>query len=211
MAQNITLLGAQYSAVPAVTLPKTGGGTASFTDVTDTTATASDVASGKYFYAATGEKTLGTASGGSSWTKVAETTYTVSTTSTSASIVATWETGESAIWTSEKFVYVRIRDTAGARAGYFYGSDQFFVINSTSSTSITVSGRFYIRYSTVTTHTTAASNGITGYGVFADTIYSDGRIRIRSRYDSSSSLTIDGTYKVEAYLLDPAGGVPIFD
>ena len=64
MAQNITLLGASYSDVPAVTLPKTGGGTASFTDVTDTTAGASDVASGKYFYTASGVRTQGTASGG---------------------------------------------------------------------------------------------------------------------------------------------------
>ena len=64
MAQNITLLGASYTAVPAVTLPKTGGGTASFTDVTDTTATASDVASGKYFYTAAGVRTQGTSSGG---------------------------------------------------------------------------------------------------------------------------------------------------
>lgn len=64
MAQNITLLGASYSAVPAVTLPKTGGGTASFTDVSDTTATAADVASGTYFYTAAGEYTEGTASGG---------------------------------------------------------------------------------------------------------------------------------------------------
>lgn len=40
MAQDITLLGANYSAVPAVELPKTGGGTASFTDITDTTAAA---------------------------------------------------------------------------------------------------------------------------------------------------------------------------
>lgn len=32
MAQNITLLGASYSNVPAVTLPKTGGGTATFID-----------------------------------------------------------------------------------------------------------------------------------------------------------------------------------
>ena len=32
MAQNITLLGASYPDVPAVTLPKTGGGTAVFTD-----------------------------------------------------------------------------------------------------------------------------------------------------------------------------------
>ena len=64
MAQNITLLGASYSDVPAVELPKTGGGTASFTDVTDTTATASDVASGKYFYTSAGVKTQGTSSGG---------------------------------------------------------------------------------------------------------------------------------------------------
>lgn len=32
MAQNITLMGASYSAVPSVNLPKTGGGTASFID-----------------------------------------------------------------------------------------------------------------------------------------------------------------------------------
>ena len=64
MAQNITLLGANYSAVPAVNLPKTGGGTATFTDVTDTTASASDVATGKYFYTAAGVRTAGTNSGG---------------------------------------------------------------------------------------------------------------------------------------------------
>lgn len=64
MAQNITLLGASYQAVPAVQLPKTGGGTAKFTDVTDTTATASDVAQGKYFYNASGTRTAGTSSGG---------------------------------------------------------------------------------------------------------------------------------------------------
>lgn len=64
MAQNITLLGASYQNVPAVNLPKTGGGTARFTDVTDTTAAAADVASGKYFYAADGTRTQGTSSGG---------------------------------------------------------------------------------------------------------------------------------------------------
>lgn len=59
MAQNITIWGASYSAVPAVTLPKTGGGTASFTDVTDTTATAAGVENGTYFYTAAGVKTQG--------------------------------------------------------------------------------------------------------------------------------------------------------
>ena len=60
MAQDIELQGAQYSDVPAVELPKVGGGTASFTDVTDTTATAADVMSGEYFYTAAGVRSAGT-------------------------------------------------------------------------------------------------------------------------------------------------------
>ena len=64
MAQNVTIMGASYSAVPAVTLPKTGGGTARFDDASVTTATASDVASGKIFLASNGTITTGTASSG---------------------------------------------------------------------------------------------------------------------------------------------------
>ena len=64
MAQNIDLLGAVYPDVPAVNLPKQGGGTASFTDVSDTTAAASDVSVGKYFYTSAGVRTQGTNQGG---------------------------------------------------------------------------------------------------------------------------------------------------
>lgn len=86
MAQNITLLGASYSAVPAVTLPKTGGGTASFTDVTDTTAAASDVASGKYFYTAAGVRTQGTNSGGGGASNVVTGTFKGTTTGAAMSV-----------------------------------------------------------------------------------------------------------------------------
>lgn len=64
MSQSVTLWGATYNNVPSISVPKSGGGTASFTDVTDTTAAASDVASGKYFYTAAGVRTQGTNSGG---------------------------------------------------------------------------------------------------------------------------------------------------
>ena len=64
MAQNVTIAGRQYSAVPAINVPKTGGGTAIFTDVTDTTRIADDVRQGKYFFTASGVLTLGTATGG---------------------------------------------------------------------------------------------------------------------------------------------------
>lgn len=76
MSQNITLMGASYTAVPAVTLPKTGGGTARFDDCTVVTAAASDVASGKVFVASDGTITTGTASGGGTTVKTATGTFT---------------------------------------------------------------------------------------------------------------------------------------
>lgn len=60
MAQNITFMGASYTDVPAVNLPKTGGGTARFTDTTGTTASESDVASGETFIKADGSTATGT-------------------------------------------------------------------------------------------------------------------------------------------------------
>ena len=154
-----------------------------------------------------------TGGGASSWTKVAETSYQVSTTSTSTGTVATWETGHSEIWTSDKIVYVRVRDTAGKRAGYFYGSDTFIVNVSPlwGTTSTTTMVRYAITYTSDSKYRVIASNNTNGYGVYADTLYSDGGIKIRERYNSSSSLTIDGTYKVEVYLLDPPTGAPIFE
>lgn len=50
MGQNITLMGADYSDVPAVILPLTGGGTAEFVDTTDGDALAKDIAIGKIAY-----------------------------------------------------------------------------------------------------------------------------------------------------------------
>ena len=64
MAQDITWLGASYSDVPAIQLPKTGGGQALFADPTVVTAVASDVATGKYFIDSNGDLVAGTGTGG---------------------------------------------------------------------------------------------------------------------------------------------------
>ena len=66
MSQSVSLWGAVYSNVPALTVPKSGGGTASFFDVSDTTAAAADVSNTKYFYTSSGVRTQGTNSGGGS-------------------------------------------------------------------------------------------------------------------------------------------------
>lgn len=203
MAQNITLLGASYSDVPAVLLPKTGGGTARFTDVSGTSATASDVASGKIFFLADGSQATGTASGGggSGWTKIGSTTeLTVNTTSTSAASAGTIALG-SAYYTKDKIIYVRVRDKSGNRNGYFYGSDAFFMnFNKASgaTTTLTVPAVLCYRYNNSAYAATAGQYGVYGYS-----IQSNGTLTIRRRYNSSYSLTINSTYTVDVYVIDP--------
>lgn len=87
--RNIALMNAVYNDVPAVQLPISGGGTATFTEVTDTTAQAADVATGKYFYTAAGVRTQGTNSGGGGTSKNAQTAQstTRSTSSTYTEVI----------------------------------------------------------------------------------------------------------------------------
>lgn len=211
MAQDITLMGASYSAVPAVTLPKTGGGTASFTDVTDTTAAAADVASGKYFYTAAGVRTAGTSSGGggSSWELIASTTMTVSTTSTSAQSAGTVALGSAAA-TADAIIWVHVRDTEGKRAGYFYGSDAIFVNANKangSTTAFTGAGVTTIRCNSSGTYT-----GYTGaYGVYGYSIANNGTLTVRRRYNGTYSLTVNSDYKVDVYKLVPPSGMVLFE
>lgn len=64
MAKSVTLWGATYSNVPAIEVPS-GNSIAKFIEPSPTTASVSDVASGKIFFDSQGNQQTGTASGGS--------------------------------------------------------------------------------------------------------------------------------------------------
>lgn len=183
-------------------------------DITDTTATANDVASGKYFYAKDGVRTLGTSSGGgSNYTLLASKDVTVNTTSTSAASATTISIGSDVV-NKSKIIYVRIRDKAGKRAGYFLGSDTFFInyqkANGSTST-LTYAARIIHRYSTSSQYGQYVGATTTGYGVYGYSISNAGVVKIYRRYNSNYSLTINGTYSVEVYALDYPDGESVFD
>ena len=59
-SKNIVAKGTTYNGVESVTFPVSGGGNATFYEISDTTCTASDVLNSKYFYSSSGVKTQGT-------------------------------------------------------------------------------------------------------------------------------------------------------
>lgn len=218
MAQNITLLGATYSGVPAVTLPKSGGGTATFTDVTDTTAAAGDVASGKYFYTSDGTRTQGTSSGGggsSNFTLLGTLSVgTVSTSSTQAS-----DTGKSI---TVKGVYdydlLVCECSVDTKTNNRHACTTRLCWLTASSAVGTKNGA---TFATATWNCKLSSNGTattrsntTPYGVYANgctvsagSTGDNGQavITIYQRYNSTQTGTINGSYTMRVY------GVKIYD
>lgn len=181
-------------------------------DLTDTTATAEDVVSGKTFYKNDGTKETGILSNSGSYTLLATEEYQVTTTSSGVSQVAYLNIGTEGI-TKDKILYVRIRDKAGKRPGYFLGTDCFYINHrkaNGSSTSINTAGKILLRYSDSSQYGIYCF-GTNGYGVFPSALEQDGRLQICTAYDSFYSLKVDGTYKVDVYLLDFPDGVSPFD
>ena len=215
MAKNVTIAGAAYSAVPSIDVPQTGGGTASFFDVSDTTATAADVAQGKDFYAADGTKTTGTASGGggSSWELVWEQDFEVSTTSTSAGIAGTIDLPQDIFSQihSDKLLVISIKDVAGTRNGHFYSSWSYWAAPRLNNGTLTTGAWNVVSlpdgegtYPKISMGTASTQAGVYAYSVSYTSTST--RVTIRRKYNSTVSYTIDGTYRVRIYLLDLSAG-----
>lgn len=182
-------------------------GTDTLIDLTGTTALPSDVASGKIFFGKDGVETTGTSTG--NWTLLGSTELAVNSTDTSAGSAGSITIGSEAVDKS-KIIYVRIRDKAGKRAGYFLGSDNF-IINyrkaNNSTSSCTTMARVVHSYNTSNAYVISGS----AYGVYAYSVTSAGKINIYRRYNSSYSLTINGTYTIEVYSLTYPDGKSVYD
>jgi len=213
MAQNITLLGASYSDVPAVTLPKTGGGTASFTDVTDTTAAAADVASGKYFYTAAGVRTQGTASGGGGGLTLI---YTYSFGSFSGTSTSATDTGKSMTlasttgWSNYDLLIIDTSVNTLTNNRHTSTVCTVFITHQSSygtPSNYAVGGnKWNSKLSSSGTATTRQST--TAYGIYANSAtVSNGTMTIPFYYrqNSNNTGTINGTYTTRVY------GVKLFD
>ena len=214
MAQNITLLGASYSAVPAVNLPKTGGGTATFTDVTDTTAAAGDVASGKYFYTAAGVRTQGTASGGGSGLTLLKTTSlgTLSTSSTSAT-----DTGKTVTVTGYNDYDVLVVDVSVDSVTNGRHTSTVSMVYLTGTSAVTTKNTYAVGSNKWNSKRSSSGTGSTrqstsAYGIYAysATVSSSTMtISFYYRYNSNNTGTLNGAYTARVYglkLYDLIGG-----
>lgn len=86
MAQNVIINGVTYQSVPAVTIPKTGSGTATFYDTASADVAAANLLTGKTAYGASGEVQGSMPSNGS-------TSGTISTKAGTVTIPAGYTTG----------------------------------------------------------------------------------------------------------------------
>ncbi len=138
------------------------------------------------------------------YTLLASAEFTVATTSTSQETIGEINISPaSELWRSDAIILVSVRDKAGKRNGYFLGCDYYFSnpipANDGAATSLTYAGIAKVLYNVTDAGDYDQANQ--PYGVYPYDINNSGRVRIYARYNSSYSLTINGTYKVDVYAL----------
>ena len=133
--------------------------------------------------------------GGSSYTLLYSDEVTVNTTSTTSTAVTTLSTGITFEF-GETYL-VSIRDEAGERNDYFYGSDSYFYVKSNSFANSTVLyGTCYWLDSSGNIDFSNTLRGVFLYRYYGGNQM--GQIQINSRYDSTRG-TVNGTFTINVY------------
>lgn len=155
-------------------------------------------------------QTNGGGGGGGSerFTLFATTTFSKTYTSTSAAN-EDYNFDASALGGKVPPMYIRIYDTAGLRNGHFYGTESFTLPRSTSgSQGVTAQNYMYVKDdgSVAVSFITSANSPTSGYGIWqynCPLINGDDlRIRLGFRYNATNSYAIDGTFKMDIYVID---------
>lgn len=209
---NITLLGATYSGVSGVTLPKQGGGTATFPWVEGSE---TKTANGTYDVTSLAEIVVNVSGGGGSGIGTLLATLSMGAISTSSTQAA--DTGKSisvsGINSYDALIVETSVDTVTnnrhtATVGFIFLTASSTVGTKDGGTIATV--KWNSKISSNGTTTTRA--GTTAYGIYPNSItISSGTatIPMYRRYNSTSTGTINGTYTARVYgikLYDLIGG-----
>lgn len=209
---NITLLGATYSGVSGVTLPKQGGGTATFPWVEGSE---TKTANGTYDVTSLAEIVVNVSGGGGSGIGTLLATLSMGTISTSSTQAA--DTGKSisvsGINSYDALIVETSVDTVTnnrhtATVGFIFLTASSTVGTKDGGTIATV--KWNSKISSSGTTTTRA--GTTAYGIYPNSIsISSGTatIPMYRRYNSTSTGTINGNYTARVYgikLYDLIGG-----
>lgn len=185
----------------AINIVKYGNNT--LIDLTPTTATASDVASGKVFFDRSGTQTTGTASGGSGLTLLGTSSLgSLSTSSTSAT-----DTGKSFTIDSVTDYDVLVVDISVGTVtnGRHIGTISMVYLTGTSNvnTKNTVavgSNKWNIKASSSGTKSTRQSSTAYGVYIYSGTLSSDDiTLKVYYRYNSNNTGTINGSYTAHVY------------
>ena len=136
---------------------------------------------------------------GSSWTLLDSQELTVSTSSTTATDISdsTMTIQRSDHYT--KILYIQVRDKAGPRNGYFYGTDTYWMQPIGGSQM----NAYRMQFTFITDSNSVKSSATSAYGVYPKSPPTFGNdtvaIDFASRYSSAYSSTVDGTYVVKVY------------
>ena len=143
-----------------------------------------------------GKAAGGGGGGGSSWELIGTKEFEVSTTSTTATELGSIALDVDSL-SGEEVIWVHIRDKAGVKTGYFYGTDNI-ILASPSSTATYI--QRYVQY-VASDNKKMVTTGT--YGVHVSGANKTAKtVTISSKYYATYG-TIDGTYKCDVYKLTP--------